>query len=1024
MCSSTLPLVAVAMLVAQDQLEFGLTGRRNACTGTFHRFPLSPGSDYGYPGGTNTDIDTAPFSLDLGTWSFGPGIVGVSRAVGILPLSNNRVAFNKDIRVQLYNPSGNNAFLGNMNEANVTILFNDEPGRQQPAGAVDRTHNRDLATNSYPPFNPVPGANSTVYGVAVQNDGMSVIGGDFTAFDTQPLHRIARLDTNGFPDLTFDPGDGANDFIAAVALDANGKILIGGGFTSFNGRSRFHIARLNSSGSLDTTFNSGFGTDGTVWSIAQQSDGKIIIGGEFTAVNATNRSHVARLNTDGSLDATFNPGTGPNDDIFAVAVDGNGKILIGGQFTSVNGTPRHHLARLNADGTLDTSFDSNVGTDDNVYAIAIQPDNKILVGGSFGLYNFVSQSGLVRLNTNGSTDTTFDVGSGCDGTVYAIAVLPSTNAIIGGNFTSYNGTPRAGVARLLVDGALDTSFMDTAYNQFAGVVNHYYSGGATNGPDVDQYFIFNTRNFVFAVAPENYGNTNVMIGGGFSRVGGGFRRDDVRNRMNVARLVGGATPGPGNIYLTRSSYNVSENAGSLFIDVVRTNGNLGPVGLYFTTNTFAPGVGIASGNDFSISSNYVATALGFGGGHFGFFDSYYDNQELQGPCAAVTCPSGDHFGWEQSDAYNGPSQLPLPQCPPSTTPQLFLKINDNSLVDGNRIAQIQLTAPDGNDLYTLGGQYIPLGVAFGRRTAQVQIIDNDYYAGTFGFSSPAYTVNRNGTSVTVTVLRTNATAGTVVLNFTTVNGTATASTDYVRTNGTLTFGPGVTSRTFDVRILNSFTAQPDKTFGVQLGFTVNPGNYAQFDTNTLPTNAFVTIIDNNFSPGHLNFSSPTYAVGETAGSAKIAVKRTGGSVGAISVQFFATGGTATNNLNFIATNGSLTWNNNDTSTKTISVPLIHDGIVTGDLTVNLSLTNAFVVADPTNPSKTNILGPVSNAVLTVVDEDASGRVGFIAPNFTVNEDAQFVHITVARAGGVAGPARSVIRRRISDRQRTRSSRKH
>src|SRR5690606_21892439 len=111
-------------------------------------------------------------------------------------------------------------------------------------------------------------------------------------------------------------------------------------FNSFNGTARSRIARLNTDGSLDTTFNIGSGFNYRVYSIVTQTDGKIIVGGEFTSFNGTPRNYIARLNTDGSLDTTFNVGTGFNLSVNSISPQTDGKIIVGGWFSSFNGTSR------------------------------------------------------------------------------------------------------------------------------------------------------------------------------------------------------------------------------------------------------------------------------------------------------------------------------------------------------------------------------------------------------------------------------------------------------------------------------------------------------------------------------------------------------------------------------------------------------------------------------------------------------------------------------------------------------------
>src|SRR5262249_45423500 len=161
--------------------------------------------------------------------------------------------------------------------------------------------------------------NSTVFSVVVQpSDNKSVIGGEFTAYNTVPRNRITRVNTDGSLDTTFNPGSGADQFISVVAIDSSSRILAAGGFTSYNGTQRNRIARIPTTGGLDTTFNPGLGANGTIWALALQSDGKMIVGGEFTTFNVSTRHYVARLNTNGVEDVTFDPGSGPNDKVYAV----------------------------------------------------------------------------------------------------------------------------------------------------------------------------------------------------------------------------------------------------------------------------------------------------------------------------------------------------------------------------------------------------------------------------------------------------------------------------------------------------------------------------------------------------------------------------------------------------------------------------------------------------------------------------------------------------------------------------------
>ena len=141
-------------------------------------------------------------------------------------------------------------------------------------------------------------------------------------------------------------------------------------------------------GTIDNTFihsvnNDGTSTNGIVFTTSIQSDGKIIVGGLFTSYNGTTTNNICRLTADDNFDSTFNIGTGANDKVISTTIQSDGKIIIGGYFTSFNGTTRNKIARLNADGTLDSTFNVGTGANNYVYTTTIQSDGKILIGGLF-----------------------------------------------------------------------------------------------------------------------------------------------------------------------------------------------------------------------------------------------------------------------------------------------------------------------------------------------------------------------------------------------------------------------------------------------------------------------------------------------------------------------------------------------------------------------------------------------------------------------------------------------------------------
>jgi len=304
------------------------------------------------------------------------------------------------------------------------------------------------------------GTNNRIFAMVAQSDGKLVIGGAFTMYNGSTRNRIARVERTGALDATFTIGSGLNGQVNVLALAPDGKILLGGQFTTVSGASSNRIARLNTNGSRDLSFVVGTGFNTAVTMLAVQADGKVLVGGAFTSYNGSACSRTVRLNADGSLDATFDTGTGPNGEVFCGTLRSDGSLLIAGSFSSVNGTSRAGIACLLANGAVDTSFDPGLGFNNAVYGVALQPDGRILAGGVFTSFNgSVPCARIARLNSDGSYDTGFNPGIGFNSWVYAIAVQADGMIVCGGNFTSVNATSRRRIARLNADGSVDNTFI-------------------------------------------------------------------------------------------------------------------------------------------------------------------------------------------------------------------------------------------------------------------------------------------------------------------------------------------------------------------------------------------------------------------------------------------------------------------------------------------------------------------------------------------------------------------------------------
>ena len=275
-----------------------------------------------------------------------------------------------------------------------------------------------------------------------------------------------HIGSAGTLDTSF-ASDFVDNAVYQTVLQPDGKLLIGGAFSVPNSG----IARMNPDGTVDIAFGVGGGVNELpVFAVALQPDGKILIGGDFTQVDGVAANRVARLNADGTVDTTFNvvvtpgppptttPGTGAagagdSSAVRVIVVQPDGKIVVGGSFTTFNDLPREYLVRLNPDGSVDPTF---VGPDFSqpynwkVSSLSLQPDNKILVGGRFffGLENLTQKSGIIRVLTNGSLDPTFvtDRGASAYGNpgwiqeVRAMALQRNGQIVIGGDFNGFGGT--------------------------------------------------------------------------------------------------------------------------------------------------------------------------------------------------------------------------------------------------------------------------------------------------------------------------------------------------------------------------------------------------------------------------------------------------------------------------------------------------------------------------------------------------------------------------------------------------------
>lgn len=424
------------------------------------------------------------------------------------------------------------------------ILLGGEFTRLAPNGGAPVVRNHIARLNPDGTLDTAfnPDANGWVLSLALQADGKILVGGEFTTIGGQSRNALARLDPVSGQADSFDPQADSNfvsESIVEIAVQPDGWILVAGGFNSIGGQARNFIARLDPTTGLADSFNPN--PENSVSSIALQADGKIVAGGHFTSIGGQARNRIARLDPATGLADSFNPNAvGP---VFAVAVQADGKILAGGAFSAIGGQPRNRIARLDATTGLADSFDPN--SDNEVLSIAVQADGKILAGGWFSQIGGQTRQGIARLNhTTGQADS-FDAHM--NSIAFSVAVQADGKILVGGALTNVAGQPRNRIARLEADGRVDrtikistngTFIVDTAVQadgkillagSFTGILGIARVNLARLNPDGTLDLLFNPSANSPVYSVAVQADGKILVGGQFSSVGG-----ETRNR--IARL--------------------------------------------------------------------------------------------------------------------------------------------------------------------------------------------------------------------------------------------------------------------------------------------------------------------------------------------------------------------------------------------------------------------------------------------------------------------------------------------------------
>ena len=789
-----------------------------------------------------------------------------------------------------------------------------------------------------------------------------------------------------------------------------------------------------------------------------QPDGRILVGGRFTAFNCTNgtsQSFVARLLADGSFDRSFVAQV--DNSVEAIAVQADGNIVVAGSFGNVGGSARNGLARVGVNGRLGAGFNPNLNAGATVFDITVQPDGRLLIAGNFTTVNGVARNNVARLNADGSLDMGFgssDPAAGTNGTVETILRRTNGGVLIGGTFTSVDGVPRARLARLQSDQPPTTlQFSASVYNvnqvegsavitvtragSAAGAVGVSYStteGTATSGTNFQTVSgrLFwadgdgSPKTFTVPVytVVNNGGPTNFTVNLALSNPTG----DAVIGTPGTA-VLNITSEAFGNVQFAATTFATRETDGAATIIVTRVGGSLqatvtvnyatsdtnGGAGVRYLpatgTLTFGPNdttpktftVPIINNNvrdgdqavRLTLSSTTGPVLLGTPnsadliivddetpppGSSASFNASTYSVREDAGSVAVIILRTDSGTGrvavsYSTADGsanaagrYQPTSGTVIFESGDTTPKIVNIPIINDSLLNGNATVQLSLTS-------TAGGAPVPGG------TATLTIVDDEAAAATlpttFQFAATSFRAFETDGTATITVTRAggplpsaSASSGQVSVQYFVTDLTGRFGADYTSTltsptNGFLRWGANdFTPKTFTVALLRD-TRAANGNLQVGLSLTA-PQPILDANGNTVipaslgnPNQATLNIVDAD-QPAVLQFSQDVFQTFEDSGAAVVNVSRTGGSGGAVAVAYNVGGGSAGAGLRYTSTSGMLTWAAGDTTPKSIVIPILQDSAIEPDQTAILSLGQTQGNA---------VLGPQSTATLLITDDD-------------------------------------------------------
>jgi uncharacterized delta-60 repeat protein len=624
------------------------------------------------------------------------------------------------------------------------------------------------------------------------------------------------LFADGTLDTTFTPPALSTGVFDAVTID-DGSTVIVGNFGTTASVSSAGVTKLTSTGAVDVAFASGLAGANVlpVLGITRQPDGKYVLCGPFTTMHGVARNSVARLNADGTLDTTFDPGTGPvhlttsSLVSFAVLALPDGRILVGGQFDTWNGVARKGLVCLKSNGDLDTSFadlDDSVtffAGGDMVRSLALQPLTTapyygIVVGGLFyGTWSGSNHSGVIRLNLDGTRDTSFAIGNGAHQsgkvntlvTVGTVGVQADGKILAGGQFTGFNGVTVHSYVRLNANGTSDTSY------------NTNLGGGITGGT-ANAYKVLSQ--------PDGKG----LVSGFFTTASGtamaGFARYNADGTLDTGFTPAtSAATGVTGVRLAKDGQVLALMYGST--DTTQQVRRL-------STSMSAPGaVQLASASADVTEGNTLTLTVNRVDGTAGSLSVIYGTTAGTATLPFDFATTSGTLSWADGDA----------------DPKTFtINVPLDGTLENDEEFKVTL---------------VPVGsTRLGATSAASVTIHNADTAGggqpIVIFREAAQNIAEGVTTITAHIDLSAVSASTITVPFT-ITGTATATKDYtIAPASPLTFAPGDSSKDIVITLINDSTPEPDET--ITLTIPNVTGAVLDGTRNTFT----VTITDNEAKP--------------------------------------------------------------------------------------------------------------------------------------------------------------------------------